>query len=371
MSISNNNNDSKKITFPSWKSLILEVANEYEKKTNITDRSLTKRCLEILNFLDTFNPEIQGNSIEFMPQHAYNLTSNSLASHKTGEDVNSIINTIDSLPLGNNEFYTLFDVTKNEHIKVDSRVKEFLGIDPEQFNVASLSGQNPSNPLFHPSDLFHYVRCGIVTYYIVTLPGFDWPANKDCYRSRFRVSTLGSKNIDLRSLEYVTLEKRAFLCHDQVVEDLFIPTLHLIRWSVLDKSEFNGIEPYFSSNPQQTLYRNLIFYLFNAYLIGLPTKYALILHLSTKHDRNKEIANTMNDKIKNLSNCEASFDEKNIADCFVKSIRPKMQKALEYWEKKTGQINVESDLAARDAGTSLSILPMPDNVINLICKSAN
>jgi hypothetical protein len=370
MTIADNVQEKSKISFPTWKSLVIKISEEYETIVGIKDNSLTKRCLEILKQLDKFNPEIQGNSIEFIPSHAYDLTSKSQASHKTGENVSDVIKQIEALSLGNNEFYTLFDVSKNEHIKVGENVKEYLGIEPSEFNVASLSGQNPENPLFHPQDLFHYVRCGIVTYYVVTLPGFAWPANKDFYRSRFRVSTAGSKNEIIKNLKYVTLEKKAYLCHDQKTEDLFIPTLHLIRWTVLEMTEFNGIEPYFSSDPIQAKYRNLLFYLLNAYLVGLSTKYTAILNLSMQCDRNKEIAQKLSESVQRLSNIDNSFDEKSIGDCFAKSIRPKMTSAIGYWERRYGQVSIDSDFAAMQAGKSLSILPMPDKIYEMICSSA-
>lgn len=367
MTLTDNVQEKSKISFPTWKSLVIKISEEYETIVGIKDNSLSKRCLEILKQLDKFNPEIQGNSIEFIPSHAYDLTSKSQASHKTGENVSDVIKQIEALSLGNNEFYTLFDVSKNEHIKVDEKVKEYLGIDPSQFNVASLSGQNPENPLFHPQDLFHYVRCGIVTYYVVTLPGFAWPANKDFYRSRFRVSTAGSKNEIIKNLNYVTLEKKAYLCHDQKTEDLFIPTLHLIRWTVLEQIEFDGIEPYFSSDPIQAKYRNLLFYLFNAYLVGLSPKYTAILSVSLDCDRNKDIAQKLNTAIHSRNGLNPEFDEKQIADCFTKSIRPKMTQAIGYWERNIANTNIDSDHAAKQAAKSLSLLPMPAQIFDELC----
>jgi hypothetical protein len=366
-----NNLESKegKVVFPTWKSITKIVLDDYLKQASTDTSKLPERIKRIAKLLDQIRPKVMTENATFIPELAYSQIMQSGCLFSTNQDISKTDFIHGHSQLGANEFYAIFDVKSNEYTEVDPKIEEVLGIKQNQLTIAAISGLDPKCPLFHPDDVNHLIRSAIVGYLVTSLEGFEWKAHNDFYRAKFRVSTSMSTIPEIRNQEYVMIEKRVYMTHDHNSSHNFLPTQHFDRWTIYDQAEFNGISPYFSSDPIQTRFRNLFWYLFHVQLLGLSPKTLLILDERTRNDRNKAIASALNNAAKKLSNAELNYNEVQIGDCFVKTIRPKIEKAFSQWNKQTHLPTVNSDIKAVELAQKLCILPLPAEIKELILKN--
>jgi hypothetical protein len=180
---------------------------------------------------------------------------------------------------------------------------------------------------------------------------------------RTQKSTLAS----YRAHEFVTLEKLCFLFNEETPEGCR-PSMHIDKWFIYDRSEFEQVRPSWISSIDRQGNLNAILYLFNAALINFPTQYLLYLHERSLADRNKAIAMRLNDAILRSTGIDASFDEQSVADCFAKTIRPRVEQTVNAWEfRKAGDLcSLESDAQAVQAARNLGLLPIPEKVLTFL-----
>jgi len=356
----------KKLAYPSWKTLLLALVKNFEEKIPEPSGRLSKKVLDYCKLIDAGREKIITDGVRYYPEVAYESIIKGSGKYTTGVSVEKIMSSIDSVELGNNEFYTLFDAVSNEHVVIDNKMQTVLGIPAEKFTMRALCGMDPDNPLHHPEDAHHALRFALVGYLIVGLPDFEWHAHKDFYRARFRIGTSQSIDPIIRKAGYVMVEKRAYLSHNFIQTADFLPTSHFDRWIVYDASEFDGIKPYFSSDPLQSEYRNCFWYLLHAYLIGLSPKYLLLLNERITHDRNKSIALSLNRKSAPYLGNNSHFDEIQVGNYFAKTIRPKISEAAIIWNRERPDYLISGDQESVDMAKKLGLLPLPEKIEELI-----
>jgi hypothetical protein len=85
-------------------------------------------------------------------------------------------------------------------------------------------------------------------------------------------------------------------------------------------------------------------------------------------DRNKAVAARLEENVFKNTGIEAQFEEQAVADCFAKTIRPRMEQTINAWEfrKKDDFCILESDAQAMQAAKSLGLLPIPEKILKTI-----
>lgn len=354
----------EKLIYPTWKSLLLELPHTKEGKN--VGLSESRNALEdTLMKVDAIRRKNAG----FSPELVQQLMQNARANYHKGIPIEEIKRGLDEIQLGTNEFYTIYDIQKARYTYVSERVGNVLGISPDSFSVDRMYAMLPDGGLHHPEDVHHILRWGNLAYAVTGIPGFHFRANDDHYLVRHRMSTATSNRPEIRELEYVLVEKRCYLCHVEGEGDDLQPSMHLDRWTVLNNVRNHYVRPHFVTSPDQSLLMNGTLYFLNALLIGIPVKYVMLLNERQEFDRNKAIANSINEKIKHYSGVQADLDDKNVADCFSKTIRSRVRDALNTWLPADKEHRVQTDTDAVRGVMKLGILPVPPIAEQLMYSS--
>jgi hypothetical protein len=110
---------------------------------------------------------------------------------------------------------------------------------------------------------------------------------------------------------------------------------------------------------------NDLAYLINCILIDFPVKYLLILNERSKHDRNKLVANTMNEKLQKFAKIDGNLDEYKIGDYLNKSIKPKLTNVCKNWCPELKE-DIIGDYEAINYAKKMGIIPIPAQVESIL-----
>lgn len=350
-----------KIQFPTWKSTIIEILDKARKtQSDIFNPEFTKYDY-IFSKLDLVHQVIgEKDPIKLML-----FLAEADATYSARLDFNTVFEKFKEISVRPNEFYAVFDLYNFRHKEVDPNIEKLLGIKPADFNLPAMAGWDPENPLFHKRDNNHVLRWASIAYFMFTMRLLKWNSMEDQYRVRFRVGTAKSSIKSIKEQEFVALEKLCFLFYDKTDDGSTRPIYHFDKWLVYNQSEFDFVRPMWLSTPERQQYLNDILYLINAYMIAIPTQYLLYLHEKSITDRNKAVANSLNEQILKHSNLNVNFDEQQIADCFAKTIRPKLTGAMNLWDPRelNDLVDVQSDQQAVQYAKVLGLVPIPQNIL--------
>ena len=365
--VAGNSKKSKlKLYYPSWKATLTEVSEAAKAKhpeqwvNQPVPYSATMAGLEVLReVLTTRNLEL-----------LFSATPPFQGEYTAGESLDTIMARFKSAPIRPNEFYAVFDLHACRYLEMDSKLDELLGFGPDDFNVPALMKNDAYTHIFHVRDHHHMLRWACLAQMMVASHMLVWRSLEDQFRIRFRVRTQKSTLASYREHEYITLEKLCFLYNEEH-QGTILPKLHIDKWLIYDRSEFEQVRPVWISSMDRQSILNDALYLFNAALIDFPVQYLLYLQERSTADRNKAIAERLNAHILNYSGIEAQLDEQQIADCMAKTIRPRIAQAVNTWEhrKPHDLCMVDSDLQAVEAARSLGLLPIPDRIRKVIYKN--
>lgn len=312
--------------------------------------------------------DLVGNIISnYEPARIHELLVSAKAKYIPTSSFSTVLQQMRQVPLGRNEFYTVFDIAKSNFTIVDPNISEILGLNESDFDIHRLLGSNGKEPLIHPHDVKHWIRWGSLGYMLLSLPFFAFASMENCFLLRFRINTSGSSIPALRKAGYMLLEQRVYPYFEKDKNGLARPTYHFDRWTVFETSGLDQARPYCVTESSINPYVNGLFYLLNAYLIGIPLKYILMLDERQHFDRNKAVANSLNEKIKNATGLITNFDERQVSDYFAKTIRSRMWHTLNLWSGRTGGTaqDADSDLQAIQSARQLGLLPVPGNISEL------
>jgi hypothetical protein len=365
--VARNSKKSKpKLHYPSWKATLTEVSEAAKAKqpeqwvNQPVPYSATMAGLEVLReVLTTRNLEL-----------LFSATPPFQGEYTAGESLDTIMARFKSAPIRPNEFYAVFDLHACRYLEMDSKLDELLGFGPDDFNVPALMKNDAYTHIFHVRDHHHMLRWACLAQMMVANNMLVWRSLEDQFRIRFRVRTQKSTLASYREHEYITLEKLCFLYNEEH-QGAILPKLHIDKWLIYDRSEFEQVRPVWISSMDRQSILNDTLYLFNAALIDFPVQYLLYLQERSTADRNKAIAERLNAHILTYSGIEAQLDEQQIADCMAKTIRPRIAQAVNTWEHRKPHdfCTVDSDLQAVEAARSLGLLPIPDRIRKVLYKN--
>lgn len=357
-----------KIEFPTWKGITYELIEHFGITTGKEINEMKVVCNQHFELIDKISKFIHERLREFHPIIVYQLSNQTACKKSSSLSLEETLDILKKIPLNSNEFYSVFDTSNGELVTVDERVRDVLGMAPEQITMKAMMGFDPENPLWHPDDLYHSIRFGTIAYQVLALPNLEFTALKDFFRARFRAGTDASYIPEIRELGYVTIEKKAYMIEDREVGSPLDMRV-LYRWSVFVEDDFDGIKPYFASDPVRSKYMQDFWYLLHSYLIGISPKYIIMLENRKTYDRNKAIAAALNANILKHANVKSNFDEGQVADCFAKTIRPKIAEAINIWGKREVPLTIVSDQEAVMYAKRLGLLPVPTRVLDMMYKN--
>jgi len=263
-------------------------------------------------------------------------------------------------------------MAKHDFTIVDPNIRNVLGIEPEQFNIRSLLGFEKTTPLLHPHDVNHWIRWGTLGYMLLSLPIFSYESMRNCFQVSFRINTSLSTIEALRNAKHVMLVQRAYPHFEKDEGGHARPTYHLDLWSVLPAPAVHYVHPECITEWQTQEFTHAMIYLLNAFLLDMPSKYVLMLNAHIHTDRNKEIANSMNEMMKAIAGPGMEMDETHVGNYFAKTIRPKLKDIMLKWDYRPGDstVNIASDKHAVECAMSLGIIPIPAKVKTMILDGA-
>lgn len=310
---------------------------------------------------------IKSRILDYHPIQALELLNAFDGEYISAESLSSVLAHVSEVNLGNNQFYSIYDIPNFKYLKVDDRIREILGFSPERFRMTALCGLEADNPLFHPEDVNHVIRWGNIAYAVASLPGIIMNMHRDYYHVVFRISTSQSEIESVRRKGYVALSKDCYISSN---DDLMAlrPRYHFDRWTVYNSREFQSVAPRFVSGGIQEGFMNSMLCLFNACLLGVSVKTMLLLNLKVKHERNKAIANEFNDRLRRFSKTTLEITENKVADTFTKTTRREITNIMRIWDKNPSFRMIQGDLEAARASRILGLLPM-DPLIEEIAYS--
>lgn len=355
-----------KLYYPSWRSVLTETSETAKAKhpEQWVNQSLTFQAT--FSGLEVLREVLTTRNLELL----FAATPTFSGEYMAGESLKTIMSRFKSAPIRPNEFYAVFDLHACHYLEMDEKLDQLLGFSPEDFNVPSLMKNDAYTHIFHVRDHYHMLRWACLAQMMVASNMLVWRSMEDQFRIRFRVRTQKSSLASYREHEYLTLEKLCFLYNEQH-SNLVIPKLHIDKWLIYDRSEFEQVRPTWISSIERQSILNDVLYLLNAGLLDFPVQYLLYLQERSAVDRNKAIAERLNDQILRHAGIEAQLDEQQIADCMAKTIRPRIAQAVNQWEhrKPHDLCTVDSDIQAVEAARSLGLLPIPDRIRKILYKN--
>lgn len=355
-----------RIEYPNWSELLYSITKQFSKNQIYFSDETLPRIQFYQKEMAKFRDEFRISPLNIMSNFAHGLANSSSDVFQPGPSLIDAIRNIESLDMGSNEFFTLFDIAKNEYVSVDERIEDVLGYKPEQFSLMGMLGIKPDCLKLQPQDAMHMARAAFVAYMVSCIPGFKWRIMKDFYRARTRIYVHDSRIPEIRDMQVMTLEKKVYISFGDDDSGDYIPTHHLKKWTVYDESEYSGTCPYFGSDPYQSTYRNAYWYLLHAFLLEMPVKFVLLLHERQFKDRYKAIAQSFNEHLGQYNGEADYMDEGQVADCFAKTIRPRIAELVNVWENREVPITITSDQEALDYAKRMGLLPIPKKVVELM-----
>lgn len=365
MPVKNFEQTRERVAFPLLRELLIGLIGKFHKLGycgGMPLEDLTSHILSRAGYLKSSILNYREGRIDEVGKEA----KCDLASSK--DNLQAIIQRLKESWQSPNEFFTIFDITAGKEAFVDERISEVLGILPEEFKVASLDITNPSASIYFEEDVFHVLRFAMISYFILALPCFKWSSQSDHTLVRFRLSTRNSRLESIRKLPYISVEKRCYLIYDNVNHQIGMPQYHFDIISIYPHLPINYVTNTFVTNDNQGEYINSLTYMLNMFLIGIPPKFLLLLDERQRHDRNKSVANSLCKTIKQKTGKHIEIDEHQVADCFAKTIRSKVEEAFNTWDFRVlpNRLNITSDSESVLYSKKLGLLPIPPLVKDML-----
>lgn len=361
--------NSIKPEFPDWREIIDALIIELESRQESKNSNIKSVCYEHIGVLNQIRGLIKTDLNKFHVGVAFQLASRVQCSPNPSNSLENSLALLENSSLNSNEFFSIYDLAIGEHIYVHDKVKDVLGINPDKFKTTAFFGMDPEVNLYYEHDILHILRFATMVYQVLSIPGLEFKALQDFHQARFRVNVANSEIKELREMGHIMLEKRTYWITEKSLKDDSAGRHLLYRWSIYHPTQFNGIEHYFVTDLVRSRFMQDFSYLFNAYSLGISPKFILMLDARTKFDRNKAIAAAINEDIKRYAGINVELDEGQVADCFAKTIRPKVAEAINIWEKRLISLVIHSDIEAVYYATRLGLLPIPARIKELIYRN--
>ena len=342
------------LVYPSWKALLNLLYNQLcDLNGNSSPDSLNSQFEK----LNEFSAKID----DYHPAFSVSLMQDPLGHYQIDYNGSELIEQLKSTCIADNQFYTVYDTLAGNYTQKDERISSILGIASSKFDVYAMAGLDPSNRMYHSDDVFHMIRWASLGYLFLTFPGVQWGILRNYYSVSFRVNMEESSIPEIKRRKYVQLEKKCFPIFGMGDGGHPVPLYHFDQWSVLPDDGFDSVRPKWITTTNQQEIVDAIFFVLNAYLIGISPKYLMIVSERQRHDRNKEVANAINVKLRHHANLITSIDEYQIGNVLTKTLRSKIENEFNRWDKRTAEnrLTIDSEVQAIQACRKLGLLPIP------------
>lgn len=360
-----NNSQLDKWELPIWRVLFNEMTNTYESVTRFDCKTMRQVCNDHVALIDKIRLEFQDNIEQFLVAFPYPISNRKFNKQSSDNLFELPLETLTHLPLSSNEFFTIYDLSLKEHIVVDGRIRNILGIEPTDFSFKALFGFDPENPLYHPYDYYHSLRFELIANFVAAIPNFEFKPLLDFYSLRFRVATIKSSIEVLRDLHFVTLEKRVSRI-DEFDQHSPLGNRVLCKWSLYLENEIESSPPYFAVDSDRTRFMYEFWYLLNAHLLGLSPKLILMLDALNLNERNNAVEIERNTNINEFRGFEEKLDSNLVSGFFVKKLRTKIAELINVWEGRVKHLVIQSDLEVVQCAKRLGLLPVPRRIKEII-----
>ncbi|MFN8777540.1 MAG: hypothetical protein ACK5XV_12325 [Flavobacteriales bacterium] len=357
-----------RLVFPTWKSLIVDLISDYAELKGLPKSDIQSMIVAYNRKIEVVKRLIKSESPIISMGSA--LTSD--ANYFSGPDTMAHLEKLRSARLGTNEFYAIYDLAERRYSYVDPDVRSCLGIVPEKFTVESILGILPDSNLCHPDDSPHNIRWAGIAYLILSMPAFTFRSLNEYFKISFRINTEASLREDLRSARSAVFEKCCYLTICESLQSSLQPRFHIDRCAIYDKSSFTYVRPTFVSDFVQSEFLNILAFLINAEILGISPKHVLILEEKSRNDRNKAVANEINEGLSTIAGInDFEFTEYQIADMMSKTVRNRVAEVLNTWRKPKSPILANSDSDAVELSKILGIVSIPTKVKRMIYEGAS
>ncbi|MBL7943051.1 MAG: hypothetical protein JNM00_09810 [Flavobacteriales bacterium] len=348
------------LKYPAWKYLMYALIDEH-KRTQSVPASTHAVLDDVMQRLSHVREIIQN----YHPAKISLVLGEAQAHYIPKESLNDVLERLKLLPVASNEFYAGFDMRRNDFTIVDPKIADILGIEPRHFNIRALLGLDPESPLAHPQDVNHWIRWGSLAYMMLCMPVFSYESMRVCFHIKFRINTSKSQIPALRQQGVVMLDQRAYPHFETDESGVVRPTYHLDHWSVFPATEEFVVTPFCTTDLKTQSFTNALLYLLNAYMMDVPVKYLLLLNERMNTDRNKDVAQRLNEKIAQATGLDAMLDDTKVGNYFAKTIRTAIFQVNHKWNPGAGIKNVGSDHEAIAVAKMLGLLPIHPDICRL------
>ena len=227
-----------RLLFPSWKAVLSDLLDHARLGNTDDFDSRSADCRGIVDELGVLREIILSRNLELLFSHSPSYKS----TYTSNCNLEEVLEQFKSMPVRPNEFYAVCDLRTAHYREIDSKLDVLLGLKPEDFNVPALMQKDAFTHIFHPRDHYHMLRWACLAQSMVAARIFRWSSMEDQFRIRFRVRTQKSNIASYRAHEFITLEKLCFLYNEETNEGC-LPALHIDKWLIYDRSEFDQVRP--------------------------------------------------------------------------------------------------------------------------------
>jgi hypothetical protein len=358
-------NDSKNgaLSFPSWKQIISELLLfESQFSPNLT-MPVGQFLGQFIEKMDLIKEDIENKSASISLQ----MMIRAMANYQSNESLASLIEKKRNFESSRNEFQSIFNIEENRFEWISPNLTKVLGLNESEFSLNKLIGIGEESLIIN-EDLQHFVRWAGISYLLFSIPGFSFESNNDYQVVNFRIDPKKLPNTNLHRFSSLTLQKKSqlYIGNGETLSH-GIPKYHFDTWSLFESVQNSYVKPNYVTNFHQSQLMNNLGYVINAILLDFPIKYLLILNERSRFDRNKLVANAINEKCKKYANVHALLDENKIGDTITKTIKPKLTTlAKKYCPELIDDI--QGDLEAVTYACKCGLLPIPQGVEEIMYK---
>ena len=189
-----------------------------------------------------------------------------------------LIRHFESLNFGPSQFFVIGDSSLNEFIKVDSRVKDVLQIEPSELTLARICGLDDKHELFHPEDIPHILRLTSFAFIINSLRGVKIDPYKDYLQTRFRIGYSDQS-------QHLTIDRKIYISsRSHLTDKLF----HFDIWTKTHHWErFEGVQAFIESPDHgKRNFMLVLMYTLNAMQLGISPKEVFLLKVIGSYKSN-------------------------------------------------------------------------------------
>jgi len=176
-----------------------------------------------------------------------------------------------------NQFTVLGDAQTMQYLRVHSKVSGLLEVpSPDDLTLARICGMDDDYELYHPEDVIHTIRFGLVTLLVISTMGMEINPFSDNYEVEFRMGFNSPER-------FKTVKRNCKLSNKGKDE---IGTRHFDVWTIEDgHSEFSNVKATINIRHNQSLRVacKVLFFVTNCILLDITPRDAILANCLNKY----------------------------------------------------------------------------------------